>query len=51
MPEEVVPGARDLRLRTYPRPKELPAGAALVRMEFSGICGTDKHSYKGEIFQ
>ena len=32
-------------------PPELPEGTALVRMEFSGICGTDKHSYKGEIFQ
>jgi L-iditol 2-dehydrogenase len=56
MPEKAVSaltleGRRDLRLRRYPRPKELPAGAALVRMEFSGICGTDKHSFTGEIVQ
>jgi threonine dehydrogenase-like Zn-dependent dehydrogenase len=44
-------GTRELRLREYPYPRKLPSGAALVRMEFSGICGTDKHSFKGEIFQ
>jgi threonine dehydrogenase-like Zn-dependent dehydrogenase len=44
-------GTRELRLREYPYPPELPSGAALIRMEFSGICGTDKHSFKGEIFQ
>ncbi len=44
-------GTRDLKLRLYPYPTDLSDGAALVRMDFSGICGTDKHSYKGEIFQ
>ena len=44
-------GTRQLSLREYPYPAGLPSGAALIRMEFSGICGTDKHSYKGEIFQ
>jgi threonine dehydrogenase-like Zn-dependent dehydrogenase len=31
----------------FPYPK-VATDAALVRMELSGICGTDKHMYKGE---
>ena len=31
----------------FPYPK-LEEGAMLMKMEMSGICGTDKHSYKGE---
>ncbi|HET7716015.1 MAG TPA: zinc-binding dehydrogenase [Bauldia sp.] len=44
-------GTRSIALRSYPFPHQLEDGTALVRMEFSGICGTDKHSYKGEIYQ
>ena len=32
-------------------PTELEPGAVLVRMRASGICGTDKHTYRGETEQ
>jgi len=31
----------------FPYPKVAP-DAALVRIELAGICGTDKHMFKGE---
>lgn len=39
-----------IEIRSYPYPK-LERGAALIRMELSGICGTDKHTYLGETWQ
>lgn len=33
-------------LRSYPRP-EPARGCLLVKMQLSGICGTDKHTYQG----
>ncbi|HUO41734.1 MAG TPA: zinc-binding dehydrogenase [Methylomirabilota bacterium] len=41
----VKPG--EIQLTEFPYPK-VPPSAALVRMEMSGICGTDKHMFKGE---
>jgi threonine dehydrogenase-like Zn-dependent dehydrogenase len=41
----------DLRIERYPYPAELEPGAVLVRMLASGICGTDKHTYRGETEQ
>ncbi len=41
----------DLRIQRYPMPAELEEGAVLVRMSASGICGTDKHTYRGETEQ
>jgi L-iditol 2-dehydrogenase len=41
----------DLRLERYPYPDRLEPGAVLVRMLASGICGTDKHTYRGETGQ
>jgi threonine dehydrogenase-like Zn-dependent dehydrogenase len=38
-----------LALREYPLPSRLEAGAALVRTEMAGICGTDVHLWKGEL--
>jgi putative phosphonate catabolism associated alcohol dehydrogenase len=38
-----------LELRTYPLPPALPAGAALVRVEMAGICGTDVHLWLGQL--
>jgi threonine dehydrogenase-like Zn-dependent dehydrogenase len=35
----------------YPYPTELEPGAVLLRMLASGICGTDKHTYRGETQQ
>lgn len=45
----VEPGR--LELREYPYPDELEPGAVLLRMLASGICGTDKHTYRGETGQ
>src|SRR5262245_5958515 len=36
--------------QSFPRPL-LPDGALLLDMELCGICGTDKHTYKGETVQ
>ncbi|NIR41810.1 MAG: alcohol dehydrogenase catalytic domain-containing protein, partial [Actinobacteria bacterium] len=41
----------DIRIGTYPMPAELEPGAVLVRMRASGICGTDKHTFRGETEQ
>jgi threonine dehydrogenase-like Zn-dependent dehydrogenase len=40
----VEPGHYELR--EYPLPEPAP-GCVLVKMEISGICGTDKHTYQG----
>src|ERR1700676_4611126 len=33
-------------IREYPLPDPAP-GCVLVKIEFSGICGTDKHTFQG----
>src|SRR2546425_2341372 len=38
-----------LQLRPYPLPGKPDPGAALVRVEMAGICGTDVHLWKGEL--
>ena len=35
-----------LTLKDYPYP-ELKENCAIIKMEYSGICGTDKHSFEG----
>jgi threonine dehydrogenase-like Zn-dependent dehydrogenase len=40
----VGPGRYEIR--DYPLPEPAP-GAVLVKMQLSGICGTDKHTYQG----
>ncbi len=42
---------RQIEIRNYPFPSELEPGAVLLRMIASGICGTDKHTYRGETVQ
>jgi len=44
----VEPGK--LEIQEFPKP-DLEEGALLVKMTMSGICGTDKHGYKGESVQ
>jgi L-iditol 2-dehydrogenase len=44
-------GPGDLRLDRYPYPERLEPGAVLLRMLASGICGTDKHTFRGETEQ
>jgi L-iditol 2-dehydrogenase len=34
---------------TLPAPEELPAGTFLLRVELTGICGTDAHIYQGHM--
>jgi threonine dehydrogenase-like Zn-dependent dehydrogenase len=36
-------------IREYPLPNEIEPGAALVRVEMAGICGTDVHLWKGQL--
>jgi threonine dehydrogenase-like Zn-dependent dehydrogenase len=45
----IAPG--QLELRRYPYPEHLEPGAVLLRMLASGICGTDKHTFRGETQQ
>ena len=40
-----------LEVRAYPYPEALEPGAVLLRMRASGICGTDKHTFRGEVDQ
>ena len=42
---------RQIEVRDYPMPTDLEPGAVLLRMVASGICGTDKHTYRGETVQ
>jgi len=43
----VAPGRMEVQELLYPDPLE--PGAVIVKMEMSGICGTDKHAFKGEL--
>ena len=45
----VIAGPHRVETRRFPYP-DLEDGAMLMKMEMSGICGSDKHSYKrGEL--
>ena len=44
----VAPGHMEVREFPYPA---LEDGAIILRMEMAGICGTDKHTYRGENVQ
>ncbi|MBQ9392681.1 MAG: zinc-binding dehydrogenase [Oscillospiraceae bacterium] len=46
----VLTAPRTIELQEFPYPA-LPKGGAIIRTELSGICGTDKHTFKGEIRQ
>jgi len=47
MQAAVLHGVRDLRLEDVPTPK-LSANEVLIKINATGICGTDLHIYKGE---
>ncbi|HET9103764.1 MAG TPA: alcohol dehydrogenase catalytic domain-containing protein [Solirubrobacteraceae bacterium] len=55
MPDDVCAATlvepRRLEVLRYPYPDELAPGAVLLRMLASGICGTDKHTFRGETEQ
>jgi len=38
-----------LEVREYPAPESVGPGAALVRVEMAGICGTDVHLWHGQL--
>lgn len=42
----VAPGK--MEVQELPYPDHLEPGACVVKMEMSGLCGTDKHAFKGE---
>lgn len=46
--EMVRPGS--LRVTSFPMPEPGP-GAALLRILYAGICGTDRHTWRGESLQ
>ena len=43
-------GPGDVAVAEFPRP-ELREGEVLLRLSLSGVCGTDKHTYRGETKQ
>ncbi len=43
----VAPG--HIEVQQLPYPEHLEPGACIVKMEMSGICGTDKHAFEGEV--
>jgi threonine dehydrogenase-like Zn-dependent dehydrogenase len=52
-PEQVkavmMTGPGRVECRKLPYPDHLEKGAAIVKMEMSGICGTDKHAFDGDV--
>ena len=42
----VLEGKGQLSLKNFPYP-DLKKNCAIIKMEYSGICGTDKHSFEG----
>lgn len=46
----VMRGPGRVETDEFPRP-ELSAGEVLMRVRLSGVCGTDKHTYRGETKQ
>jgi threonine dehydrogenase-like Zn-dependent dehydrogenase len=44
-------GDRRIEVQTLPVPDELPPGSALLRVEATGICGTDVSQYDGYVRQ
>ncbi len=43
-------GKGSLKIKEYPYP-DLKENCAIIKMEYSGICGTDKHSFEGYFYQ
>lgn len=44
----VMVGPGRMEVQNLPYPDHLEPGACIIKMEMSGICGTDKHAFKGE---
>ncbi len=46
----VMKGPGRVEVETFPRPDVEP-GAVLMEVVYSGVCGTDKHTFRGETIQ
>jgi len=47
----VMTAPRRLETRFFPYPELSEPGSVVMKMEMAGICGTDKHTYRGETAQ
>jgi L-iditol 2-dehydrogenase len=45
----VMTGPSKVELQKLPYPDHLEPGAAIMRVEMAGICGTDKHAFDGDV--
>ncbi len=45
----VMTGPGKMEYQQLPYPDRIEAGAVIVKMEMSGICGTDKHAFDGDV--
>lgn len=45
----VMTGPGVVECRELPYPDHLEPGAVIIKMEMSGICGTDKHAFDGDV--
>lgn len=45
----VFHGPKDVRVEERPTPKIVDPTDAILKVEYSGLCGTDLHSYRGHI--
>ncbi len=45
----VMTGPGTVECQQLPYPDHLEPGAAILKMEMSGICGTDKHAFDGDV--
>ncbi len=45
----VMTGPGAVECRALPYPDHLEPGAAIVKIQMSGICGTDKHAFDGDV--
>ena len=45
----VMTGPGKVEYQEIPYPDHLEPGALIVKMEMSGICGTDKHAFDGDV--
>ena len=45
----VMTGPGKVECRNLPYPDHLEEGAVIIKVEMSGICGTDKHAFDGDV--
>ena len=45
----VMTGPGQVEWRELPYPDHLEEGAVVIKVEMSGICGTDKHAFDGDV--